>query len=235
MLRQNGFDVIDGFFNADTCGRLLTAVANYRAGNELPVICRRQPKRSLFYRVIDGEQVHRHFPDLEQIYLEVNQIVNELCGAELVPLANRTATININITPPGGEYRWHYDRNAVTAILYLNDVAGGETELLPNYRILLRSKKYTHLQRWFDRLLQADAVSSLFAKSASVEPKPGRLLIMRGDRCLHSVRAVRGESERINVIMTYDHGGAEFPVEADLDPYLYSLKASPSFDPNYRP
>jgi hypothetical protein len=43
-----------------------------------------------------------------------------------------------NITPPGGEYRWHYDRNAATAILYLNEVPGGETEMFPNYRLVFR-------------------------------------------------------------------------------------------------
>lgn len=40
--------------------------------------------------------------------------------------------------PPGGEYRWHYDRNAVTAILYLNEVPGGETEIFPNFRLVFR-------------------------------------------------------------------------------------------------
>lgn len=65
-------------------------------------------------------------------------------------------------------------------------------------------------------------------------PKIGRLLIMRGDRCLHSVRAVAGEWACFHVIVTYDDPDPVFRVEENLDPYLYPLDASPPFDPNYR-
>ena len=52
----------------------------------------------------------------------------------MAPIEDAVAARNINVTPPGGEYRWHYDRNAVTAIIYLNEVPGGETEIFANYR-----------------------------------------------------------------------------------------------------
>ena len=60
------------------------------------------------------------------------------------------------------------------------------------------------------------------------------LIVMQGDRCLHSVRRVEGVEDRINIIMTFDTPGAVFPVEKELDSYLYSKTSTPTFDPNYQ-
>jgi hypothetical protein len=50
------------------------------------------------------------------------------------------------------QYRWHYDRNAVTGILYLNEVSGGETEMYSGCRIYLGRYKDTIAQRWLDKI-----------------------------------------------------------------------------------
>jgi hypothetical protein len=136
----------------------------------------------------------------------------------------------VNLTPAGGEYRWHYDRNAVTAILFLNAVEGGETEMYPNFRIRLPRWKDSWIQRALDRMLR---LFLRVARLVVVAPAPGRMIIMRGDRCLHSVRRVV-QGERINVIMTFDVPGSRFRAAENLDPYLYSNRATPDFDPNYR-
>ncbi|HET8840930.1 MAG TPA: hypothetical protein VFN35_05650 [Ktedonobacteraceae bacterium] len=41
--------------------------------------------------------------------------------------------MNGNIMLAGGEYRWHYDQNTITALLYPNKGDGGEIEFYPNY------------------------------------------------------------------------------------------------------
>lgn len=200
----------------------------------LPLIQREAAGRSLRYFVIDGEVVHESLPELVDIYQKVEQLVKERFGSQLSPLRNRAASVNVNVTPPGGEYRWHYDRNAVTAILYLNTVAGGETEMYPGYRIHLGRWKNTRAQRWLDGLLQWKPLLKLSRKRRLICPAQGLLLVMRGDRCLHSVCRVEGSADRVNIIMTFDAPHARFGVEANLDPYLYSKKPAPSFDPNYR-
>ena len=139
---------------------------------------------------------------------------------------------NVNITPPGGEYRWHYDRNAVTAIVYLNEVPGGETELYPNFRLRLK-QRYSRLQRWLDRLLQVGLVRRVFGKLVMVAPRRGSLVLMAGNMCLHSVRPVGGDEDRINLILAYDEPGAQFAIEENLDTYLYTEQASAPSDPNY--
>ena len=227
-----GYCVEAGFLTPEACAHLLERIERYRAVHEVPEVYRNVRGRSLYYFVIDGHQVAQHLPEVWALYHRVNEVVNTTCGRTLTPLENRRVGANVNITPPGGEYRWHYDRNAVTAILYLNTVPGGETELYPNYRLRLK-KRYSTLQRWLDRLLQLGVVRRVFGKRVVVAPRRGSLVLMAGNICLHSVRPVEGREDRINLILAYDEPGAHFAIEKNLDTYLYTEQASASSDPNY--
>lgn len=230
--RAQGYCVEAGFLTPEACAYLLGLIARYRAAHEVPEVYRKVRGRSLHYFVIDGHQVEQHLPDVGRLYEQVNRVVNETCGRTMAPLENRRVGANVNITPPGGAYRWHYDRNAVTALLYLNEVSGGETELYPNYRLRLR-QRYSTLQRWLDRLLQVGLVRRVFGRRAMVTPRRGSLVLMAGNTCLHSVRPVEGDEERINLILAYDEPGARFAIEKNLDAYLYTEQASAASDPNY--
>ena len=186
----------------------------------------------MHYFVIDGHQVEQHLPEIWRLYHRVNDVINKTCGRTLAPLENRRVGANVNITPPGGEYRWHYDRNAVTAIVYLNEVPGGETELYPNFRLRLK-QRYSRLQRWLDRLLQAAPVRRIFGRHVMVAPRRGSIVLMAGNRCLHSVRPVEGDTDRINLILAYDEPGTRFAIEKNLDTYLYTEAEQASSHPNY--
>ena len=231
--KARGYCVTEKFLPERECERLLGLIAAYRSRNTVPEIYRLAKDRPLRYSVIDGERIRLELPDIHSLHHAVNEVVNRVSGQELVPLENEKVACNINITARGGAYRWHYDRNAVTAILYLNQVAGGETESHPNYRILLGHARYSRWQQRLDGLLRTRLMRRCFGKEVVCAPRAGRLLIMRGDRCLHSVRPVSGAAERINVIMSYDTPGAGFAVADQLDAYLYSQAPAPASDPNY--
>jgi len=226
--------LIPGYLSHADCEKILDSVRDFQKRNTLPLIHRNVAGRSLRYFVIDGDVVHESLPELLDIYRAVEQVVKGHFDSQLTPLRNRAASLNVNVTPPGGEYRWHYDRNAVTAILYLNTVSGGETEMYPGYRIHLGRWKNRRAQRWLDALLQWRPLLKASGRRTLVSPAQGLLLMMRGDRCLHSVRRVEGSEDRINIVMTFDVPQAHFAVEKNLDPYLYSKKPAPSFDPNYK-
>lgn len=132
-----GYAVIDEFLTAEQCQEILAQIASYRKSNEVVEVYRPRRERSLHYFVINGEQIEGNFNQIGQLYQNVGELAIEISGQNLVPLSNKIPAVNINIVRPGGEYRWHYDRNAVTALLYLNAVEGGEIELYPNYRIAL--------------------------------------------------------------------------------------------------
>ncbi len=233
QFRTQGYAVKDGFLTPQQCQELLQLIAEYRQTHTIPEIYRQIRGRSLHYKVIDGEQIEQHLPPIWQLYHQVNELANRLSGQTLAPLSNKKVGVNINIVPIGGEYRWHYDRNALTAILYLNQVEGGDTEFYPNYRLYLRQKKHTRWQQYLDKILSLTWVRRLFGKKVSVSPLPGTLVIIPGDRCLHSVQRVEGNQERVNIILAYDQPGANFPAEKTLDRYLYTQDQAVPADPNY--
>ncbi len=229
---KRGYAVQEQFLPASRQKEFFASITDFRQTHVLPEIHRKVPGRSLHYFVIDGEQIEQHLPAIVQLYQEVNVFVCEVAGEELVPLQDKKVGVNVNITPQGGVYRWHYDRNAVTALLYLNEVTGGEIEFYPNYRLFLGKRTHTSLQKWLDSLLRLSFVRNLFSRKVVVKPAPGRLVLIRGNRTLHSVRPVVGDERRINIVLSYDLPHGQFLAEKQLDAYLYTQEAITS-DPNY--
>jgi hypothetical protein len=202
--KRNGYVIKDHFLTAADCRILLSIVELHQQKQSLQHIYRKHRERSLDYLVIDGNSVTSHLPNVVKLYRKVNRIVNRFDEVLLRPLDDIRAAVNVNITRPGGEYRWHYDRNRVTALLYLNRVDGGEIQFYPKYRLMLRGRQHTRLQQWIDEAIQQPWIRRMFRAPVTVTPEPGRLLIMRGDITLHSVSPVRGEEPRINIVMAYD-------------------------------
>jgi len=212
----------DGFISARACRDTLDVINDFRQQVSLPIITRPSVPRPLCYSVIDGYQILASLPQIQSLHEETTRLIKRMFGDRIEPLADEQVACNINITHPGGSYQYHYDRNAVTAILYLNETSGGETECYPNHRFQVRS---TGLQLGIDRVFTSKAFRGIFAKQVLVRPKIGRLLVMRGNRCLHSVREVSGSTHRINIVMSYDVKGAQYTNSDELNSYLY--------DPNY--
>jgi 2OG-Fe(II) oxygenase superfamily len=196
----------------------------------LPLIERRERERSLRYKVVDGLKIAEALPDIDLLTLRVASVLERVCGPGLVLMDDPIAARNINVTPPGGEYRWHYDRNAVTAVVYLNETPGGETEIFANFRILTRGRP--RLQRRIDDIFRLRPVRRLFGRLKVVTPKRGTLLIMKGDTALHSVRAVLGDRDRIAVVLAFDYEGQHRRRDA-LNEYLYTGSDRSDKDPNY--
>jgi len=230
---NNGYLIINNYLKKIDCENLLDIIGKYSKNNEIPKIYRKFNDRSLNYSVIDGIKIKHKLPKIYRYYLEVNKVVNKMSNNNYISLTDHKVCVNVNITPKYGEYRWHYDRNAVTAILYLNKVKGGELEMYPNYRIIIKNKKHTNLQKWFDAILQIKLIRIIIGKKVVIKPKQGMLVIMRGDKCLHSVKKVLSEGKRINIIFAFDVPGAKFPMEEKLNNYLYSRNKVISNDPNY--
>jgi len=227
--------VSDGFVDPEQRSALLKEITAYREGHVLPYIEREESDRPLRYQVIDGEAVALELPGVVRLYEQVKQAVGTTFGDELVPLPNARVRVNVNVTPPGGSYRWHYDRNPVTAVAYLNPVAGGDIEVYANYRIDLGPWRHTAAQRWADRLLRTPFAVRRWGQSRyqRITPAAGRLVTMAADRCLHSVCPVEGTDDRIAVVMAYDLGGANTGNRGSLDSYIYSDVNVRSGDPNY--
>lgn len=139
--------VQENFLSQSECEEILLSIAEYRQNFEVAKIYRQVKPIPLSYSVIDGKSIQANLLGIQTIYSKVNQLINQFAGEQLFPLNNLQAGCNINITEQGGTYRWHYDRNAITAILYLNEIEGGEIELYPQYRIMLPWVRFSKLTK----------------------------------------------------------------------------------------
>ena len=208
------------FLSDDECESLLSAIADYRRTHELPVIFREEKGRSLKYIVMEGWRFHEALPDSEGIVDRVRRRLESVCGEPLVLIDDARAACNVNITPPGGQYRWHYDRNLVTALVYLNRVEGGETDLYPNYRLTWPWRHPSKMQLLLDRLLVIQSVRKVAGRPTAVTPARGTFVALRGNTTLHSVRPVRGDEVRINLVVAFDRPGSD-STRHRLNAYLY--------------
>ena len=230
-----GYVLEDAYLDRETCRSIIDAVAAYREIHPLQEIRREVRGRSLCYSVIDGLEIRDSLPAIWELYTgRVHQLVRDIAGEDMAPLANTQVGVNVNVMPPGrSEYRWHYDRTAVTAVIYLNQVEAGETELYPGLRFLLADQQRVRTQKALDWMVRNRLARAARSKKVVVEPKPGRALVMESNRCWHSVRGVEGTQDRINMILAYDVEGATFPAENDLNAYLYTMEETTKKDPNY--
>ena len=231
--QESVFFIKEDFLGQQECENLLILIEDYRQNFQVTKIYRNIKPIPLNYSVIDGNAINERLPEIKKIYDTVNIIINNLTNQQFFPLKDIQVGCNVNITEKGGTYRWHYDRNAVTALLYLNEVDGGEIEFYPNYRIILPKAKFSRFQEFIDQIQQLSFIRSTFGKRIVVKPKPGLLLIMCGDKCLHSVRPVTEARDRINIVMAYDLPNASFAIGDQLNTYLYSSKNISVSDPNY--
>ncbi|HET8842029.1 MAG TPA: hypothetical protein VFN35_11215, partial [Ktedonobacteraceae bacterium] len=137
-LRRNflkqGYLIQENFVSPEQSTHFLDLVAQFQQNQSLDFIHRAVRGRPLHYKVINGQQIESDLPEIDLFYRQLTNFVRSISSDDTVPLKEKLVGVNINVTPAGGTYRWHYDRNAVTVLLYLNEVDGGEIEFYPFFR-----------------------------------------------------------------------------------------------------
>jgi hypothetical protein len=153
------------------------------------------------YRVIDGDQIHSHLPELEELGdRRVRPLAEEFAGGPLSPLGSSRRSLRVQAYERRDHgFRWHLDGHPYVALLTLENTNGGQTQFIS-----------PGLTRWLRFLLYplyaVPQVFSLFPHRA-VTLAPGDLLVMRGGRVLHRGITLSNEGERILIAYTYDEPG----------------------------
>lgn len=233
-IAKRGYLLVRDFLTQERSEELLEIIRQHRVTHKVAKVRRQIRPIPLIYSVIDGHAICAHMPKILDVCKEVDALVEQIFGGELVPLFDLQTRYNINITEPGGSYRWHYDPNLITAILYLNSVGQGETVCHPHYRVKLPRWAPDRMQRWVDAVVQAEPVKRIFSVPLEVKPEPGLLFFFDGVTTLHSVRQVIGREDRVAILVGYDRPNVVPSVRQKLSKYVYTSDDVDVSDPNYK-
>jgi hypothetical protein len=183
-------------------------------------ISRTSGRHVLAYRVLTGDVVRAGMPGLFDFYdaEPTRAWVAAVTGAEEIhPSPNLMSAINVNILQGGHRYRWHFDANPYTALLYLSTTprsAGGELELYPNLREGRRDDP-----DWDAHVTSEEHLRS--RRRVSVRSRAGTLVLIDGSVTYHRVAPVTEPCDRLSVPMVFPPFREE-ERPAHLDAYLYA-------------
>lgn len=153
------------------------------------------------YRVIDGDQIHAHLPEVEAFgATHVRPQAERFAGGPLQPLGSSRRSMRVQAYERRDHgFRWHLDGHSYVALVTLRNDNQGQTQFIsPGLTRFLRFLLYP--------LYAVPQVFSLFPRE-DVTAGPGDLLLMRGARALHRGITLADEGERVLIAYTYDEPG----------------------------
>jgi hypothetical protein len=161
---------------------------------------------------VTGETIKECWPELYDFFSapELRSWISEVTGTQGIALSQHLqSAININVlNEPGEVYRWHFDAEPYTALLYLSDSEpedGGFLELYPNANL---------------------ETSETLPAQGRIQflPRRGSLVLMDGTRCYHRVSPILRRHQRVSIPMVFPAQASRTRPE-NLDSYLYDQAA----------
>lgn len=226
---RDGFLVMDSFLARHECAAIVEAVDALNERNRLIQVDRVGRASVSRFATINGRELEEAIPRVARLYAEVGDFVRMLVSDALEPLENRAIGVSINVTGPGQQFAMHYDRNAITAVIYLTTVdEGGQMEFYPRHRVMLGSPTnpiVRRAQHCLDIATKSGFWKRLSGQRREVSPEPGRMLVFHGNRCLHGVRPVAGTQARYSLQLAYDMPSVSFDRSKTTDYYGYRAAA----------
>lgn len=160
------------------------------------------PETRLSYRLLDGEQVHHHLPDLERLYREdIFELAERMSGLSLRSSPDERNGVNINVLEgQASRYEWHVDSNPITGLLALTDSDGRS-----GGRLLFGSEPSTQVQ---------------------LSLRAGQLLLFDAREAAHAVEPLLDNLTRVTAPMNFFVEGESVVRPEGLDDSLYGPTAS---------
>jgi len=236
---MKGYVVIDDFLSSSEIRQILDSIEAYQAaGREVVQVDQKSLIRTQIFKTIVGDDCEQHIALFRDLWRNrILELSKQLAGAHLLPLNDSAIGLNCNITERSGVLSFHYDRNEVTGVLYIQECRGGALECYPHFRFLLQNRYRWHmkqLQRILD-VLWRTPVALWLAKNRRelILPKAGRLVLMRGPLALHRVQAVEEGTNRIAGVFCYDGPNVKWEKWNSKDNYVVLSRKSQKAQSRY--
>ena len=203
--QKNGFLILENFLNRSTCAQLASEIMDFKQKEEVISVKLKKSEFSTF----NGFSIDENFPSIAHLYdKQVLEIINSICITPIATVQDRRIGLSVNLTSNEGKFQPHFDRNLMTAVLYVNEeFEGGQMQLFPRIRFLIKDRQ-SNPRRFFQKILDKLVCHPLYlnfvAQKIEVIPSAGNLLIFEGSRSLHEVKQVRGNNLRISIQFAYD-------------------------------
>jgi hypothetical protein len=115
--------------STDACKAVLRSV---RSSNFIVVNDQTDREITRFYTK-NGDSLIDACPKILEIERGLLRWISDISGESYLPLDNRAIGVSLNVTPPGGGFGTHPDRQAITIVVYLNDADGGALHVYPAF------------------------------------------------------------------------------------------------------
>ncbi|TWP35806.1 HalD/BesD family halogenase [Leekyejoonella antrihumi] len=151
----------------------------------------RSAKHGIAYDHIPGDAPLRRLYESDDLTAFIATVLEK-------PVLYRSAdpldALQITTFKPGDELGWHFDRSEFSmTVMYQPADEGGEFLYAPG----LRSQEQEHYDE-VEQVLRGDT-----SRLRVLPAAPGTLAFFRGEHALHTVTPVKGETPRINSVLTY--------------------------------
>lgn len=212
FFHKHGYCVISKFLPRANLLHLQEEIEDYVKNNQLTQV----RWAASHFDTFNGSLVDEQVPTLNGIYDHcLLQEIKKL-DPRMETLAQRNIGLSINVMQNNGKFQPHFDRNRLTAVLYVNDnYVGGEMRLYPRIRYWLGPSAgwlKKKLQRLLDRYARRDGYVSTYSKQASIKPQAGDLIVFEGTRTYHTVQPVIAGMNRISIQFAYDLAGTSYDI-----------------------
>jgi hypothetical protein len=221
-LKKYGFLEVDKYITQEECTKIIEDVEKINAIGKLITVDSSKAGES-FFQTVNGNSLI----DASDICLSIRDAtlsqLNSGFDKSLKNILNTKIGISINRTPEEGMFVKHFDRNKITAVIYLSSCIGGEMVSFPRIRLLLpwRYKRgFKMVQLILDKIIHTSLYQRCLSKPIITIPKPGKVIFFEGARTLHGVQMVeQGSTPRYSLQLAYDDNQNSFGDKDTKDYY----------------
>jgi hypothetical protein len=220
-LKKYGFLEVDNYISQEECAKIIEDVEKINAINKLITVDGSKASES-FFQTVNGSLL----TDASNICISIRDAtlsqLNSSFDKSLKNIKNTKIGISINRTPENGRFVKHFDRNKITAVIYLSSCIGGEMVSFPRIRLLLpwRYKRgFKMAQSILDKIIRTSVYQRWLSRPIITIPKPGKVIFFEGSRTLHGVHMVKqGSTPRYSLQLAYDDNENSF-CDKDIKDY----------------
>ena len=203
QFKKNGILVLEDGLQPAVCRQIIDSLA----GASMIEVPTQNDRGHTYFLTLNGKELVARAEALGEMYETFASVAECLADKSMSPLESYDIGLSLNYTPEGGGFVRHFDRNALTVSLYLNNVDGGQLIVWP--------KILSPLLRIFGEKGKSIAIRlSRFFRGIEIAPRTGTIAVFT-DSAAHAVNPVRGNKARVSVIMAYDAPGKTYAHESN--------------------